>query len=148
MNEGKLDFSTPVINFTTGKELLNPSTEELERYGVKEGDGKALELHRDDLTKYTLADVLNGMFDLIPLKNKTQFSLYNQTLIEIRHAKHRNETAIVVTKEELENLKAIFGDTPPEKPELNRNVGFILECVDKSYVDMMSTIEPKTAHQD
>lgn len=77
-----------------------------------------------------LGNVITTLFDMTPIPSSNLFSIYNEITIDIRKARERGESTIQLTKDSLEKFKKIFVDKPPQKPENNRNVGFVLECIE------------------
>ena len=77
-----------------------------------------------------LGNTITTLFDSTPITSSNSFSIYNEITIDIRKARQKGESIIEITKDSLEKFKKIFADKPPPKPENNRNVGFVLECVD------------------
>ena len=151
MSTGKLYHNTAMINFSSGEEVLNVKTEELEECGIVQfiptgdaiADQKAqqqyeisLKANKDKLSKYTLADAMNNLFDSIEMPNNSDFALYADTLKNVRIAKEQNQEHTEITKEELEKLKKIFSK-PPKQPQNNRYVAFVLECINKSLIEVL-----------
>ncbi len=151
MSSTKLNHTTAMINFVTGKEMLNPKTDELKDCGITSviatGDPlidaklqkkyeEQILANTDRLSKYTLGDALNQLFDLIKIPSNSDFAVYADTLKNIRIAKHDNQDSIEITKEDLEKLTKIF-KADPEKSDLNRLIAFVLECLDNTYADIL-----------
>lgn len=149
MDTAKLYHNTAMTNFNTGEEVLNVKSAELKECGivqfVQTGDAladqkslqvyeEALKENKDRLSKYTLADALNQLFDVVEMPNNSDFALYADTLKNIRLSREKEYTEI--SKEELEKLKKIFAK-PPKHPQNNRIVAFVLECLNKSIVEVL-----------
>lgn len=141
-----------MINFSTGEETLNATPKELKELGItpivpsddKVADRKLQEKYeelitanRDNLSKYTLGDAMNQVFDATKMPNNSDFALYAETLKNIRIAKKDNVDFIELSKEDIEKLKKLF-TTPPETPQLNRVFAFILECLDRSHAEALA----------
>jgi len=105
----KLEFDTAMIDFTTNKEILSPSKSELKELGittpVRTSDAvedqknldkftDTLDDNRDNVSKFTLGDALNQLFDSIEMPGNSDFALYADTLKNIRIAKKDNESRI------------------------------------------------------
>lgn len=152
MTNARLYHNTAMLNFNTGKEILNVKTEELTECGIVQfiatGDAQvdqrkqqqyeeALDANKDKLSKYTLANALNQLFDIAELPTNSDFALYADTLKNIRIAREQKQDYIEITKEDIEKLKKIFGK-PPKNPQFNRFVAFILECLDKVHIEALT----------
>lgn len=153
MTNGKLNFDTPMINFSNGKELLNATSEELEsldivqplrpssQEGIPEYQKlyieyeKQLEENRDSLSKYTCGDAMNQLLDVLVLTSKSNIASYSEILKDIKIAKKNLQNTVEVTADDLEKLKKIFSE-PPKDPTHNRRVIFVHECLVQCYVDM------------
>jgi len=140
-----------MINYTTGKPIINIKPDELESLGITipviTSDGilnqkieaeyqQALKNNFDKLSKYTLYDALVQLFDSTEMPNNSDFALYADILKNMRIAKERDTNNIDISKEELEKLKKIFSK-PPKIPQLNKLYAFVLECVEQSYIDII-----------
>ncbi len=90
-----------------------------------------------------LDNVITTLFDSIPIPSSNLFSIYNEITIDIRKARQKGESTIEITKDSLEKFKKIFADKPPPKPENNRNVGFVLECIELALAKAI--VEPITS---
>ncbi len=154
-----LDFMTPMINHNTGKKILHPTREELKKLsimpfivtGIPQVDQpkqyqyeESISDNEESLSKYTLDDAITQLFDVTEMPHNSDFALYNQVLIDIRNAKRDGNTTIQITKTNLDKLKKIF-ETPPKNPQLNKIIGFVLECLDQAYMNTM--IPPDTEIQ-
>ncbi len=152
MTNAKLYHNTPMVNFNTGEEILNVTAKELAACGIVQfiptGDAQvdqrkqqqyeeALNANKDNLSKYTLANALNQLFDIAELPTNSDFALYADTLRNIRIAREQKQDYIEITKEDIEKLKKIFSK-PPKNPQFNRLVAFILECFDKVHVEVLT----------
>ncbi len=141
-----------MINFSTGEQMLNSTPDELKKYGITQyiptgnvaEDQKGLleyeekvKQNRDNITKYTLATAMNQLFDITEIPTNTDFGLYADTLKNIRIAKQENVDFIEISKDELEKLKRLFSK-PPKNPQFNRFTAFVLECLEKSYVETLT----------
>jgi len=148
----KLYHNTVMLNFITGEEILNVKIEELDECGIvqfiptgnQQIDQKsqiqyeeALKANKDKLSKYTLTNALNQLFDVTELPNNSDFALYADILKNIRISREQKQDYIEITKDDLEKLKKIFAKSP-KNSQLNRIVAFVLECLNKSYVEALS----------
>jgi len=132
--------------------MLNATPQELKELGItpviptgdRQADLKQQEIYeekirenRDKITKYTLGDAMNQVFDSTKMPNNSDFALYADTLKNIRLAKKDNVEFIELSKEDIEKLKKLF-TTPPETTQLNRVFAFILECLDKAHAEALT----------
>ena len=139
-----LDFKRPMLNFNTGLPILSATPEEIEKLGIKPTDTSVkVEQLRDQISKYTLATALNQMFDHIPLATNHSFSLYNDTLIKIRHAMQSDKNTIGIEKEDLKKFIEIFTKTPPTRSDLNKTVAFIIEILEDKYAKGIALPPPE-----
>ena len=152
MTNAKLYHNTAMLNFSTGEEILNVKAKELTECGIVQfiptGDAQvdqqkqqqyeeALNANKDKLSKYTLANALNHLFDIAELPTNSDFAIYADTLRNIRIAREQKQDYIEITKEDIEKLKKIFSK-PPKNPQFNRLVAFILECLDKVHIEALT----------
>ena len=152
MASGKLYFNTVEKN-SQGTEIINPTKKELQNYNIPEfvpSGNRVLDIqlqskitqmincNRDSFSKSTLYDVLNNLFEVIPMANNSNLLLYGEILKNIKTAKESNEETILLSKDDIEKLKKIF-ENPPEKPELNRIIYFVLECLDKTHIETLES---------
>jgi len=152
MSTTKLYHNIIMKNFNTGEELFNATIQELADCEIipftPTGNGpidqknqlayeKSLRENSDRLSKYTLANALNQLFDIIEMPSNSDFALYADTLKNIRIAKENNLEYIEITKEDIERLKKLFAK-PPKNPQLNRIVAFVLECMDKVHIEALA----------
>ena len=142
----KLNIKIPMCDFTTDKPIANLSQSLATELGIKNNgfafNEKDVLEHRKEIPDLTIADILNTCFDLVPLASKTEFSTYNNILIDIRNAKRQNLDYIEVDKKELELLKTIFEKGLVNKPELNRRVGFVIEVLEQTISSIVSNSIP------
>ena len=135
-----------MCDFTTGEPLPNLSHSLAAELGIKNNgfsfNEKDVQEHRKEIPDLTIADILNVCFDLVPLSSKTEFSTYNNILIDIRNAKRQNLDYIEVDKKELELLKTIFEKGLINKPELNRRIGFVIEILEQAISDIITKSIP------
>ena len=139
-------------NFNTGEELFNATTQELADCNITPFtptgnavvDQKAqlsyensLRENSDRLSKYTLSNAMNMLFDNIEIPTNSDFVLYADTLKNIRISKEDKQESIDISKEDIERLKKLFSK-PPKNPQLNRIVAFVLECLDTAHVDALT----------
>lgn len=139
-------------NFNTGEDVFNATNKELSDCGIVPFtptgnniiDQKAqlayedsLKVNSENLSKYTLANAMNQLFDIIEMPNNSDFALYTDTLKNIRIAKENNQDSIEISKEDIERLKKLFGK-PPKNPQFNRFAAFVLECLDKAHVEVLT----------
>lgn len=151
----KLDFTTPMINHSTGEELLSVKTEELKECGIAQYfptgnilvDQKshhtyeeALKENKDKISKYTLSVALSQLFDVTEMPQNSDFALYADTLKNIRLSEENNKEYVELTKGELDKLRKIF-EKPPKDPRLNKIVAFVLECLDQAILNVMTAPE-------
>ena len=138
----KLNINTPMCDFTTGKPIANLSQSLAIDLGIKNNgitfNEKEVQDHRTEIPDLTIADILNTCFDVVPLATKTEFSTYNNILIDIRNAKRQNLDYIEVDKKDIELLKTIFEKGLVNKPDLNRRGGFIIEVLEQTISDIVS----------
>lgn len=148
MPECNVKFTTPMIDYVSGREILDATNEELDSIGIDrnpvlsgdkkkdqeymENQTKLVEENRDNLTKYNLSKILNQLFDTIPMPSNSDFALYADILKQIRVAKKEGIDTISISSEELEKLKKMF--LKPPRPEQNRLCAFVIECLDESLV--------------
>ena len=138
----KLNITTAMCDFTTGKPIANLSHSLAAELGIKNNgftfNEKDVLEHRKEIPDLTIGDILNTCFDLVPLASKTEFATYNNILIDIRNAKRQNLDHIEVDKSELELLKTIFEKGLVNKPELNRRVGFVIEVLEQTISNIIN----------
>ena len=117
-----------MIDPNTGKPVRLVSNASAAELGIK--NNIEIEQRIDEFPISVLGNVITSLFDDTPIPSSNLFSIYNEITIDIRKARQKGESTIEITKDSLEKFKKIFADKPPPKSENNRNVGFILECVD------------------
>ena len=117
-----------MINPSTGKPVRIVSNATAVELGIK--TDMEMEQRIEEFPISVLGNVITRLFDSTPIPSSNLFSIYNEITIDIRKAKQKGESHIEITKDSLEKFKRIFADKPPPKPENNRNVGFVLECID------------------
>ncbi len=147
MPEGELKFNTAMIDFATGKEIINISPDILQDLGIEPlvptGDpqkdairtseiNQQIEEKRDEFPKFTFAQTLNQLFDLIQMPSNSDFEVYASVLRDIRIAKTKDETSIKVVIADLEKLKKLF--SKPPKENLNKKCAFLTECLDAAII--------------
>lgn len=86
--------------------------------------------------------VLDQSFDRILLKGHTNYSLYNQMVIDIRNARMKDEDSIDVSKHDLESLKLILIAATETDFTLNRIVSFLTEVIDKTISSAVDNTKP------
>lgn len=142
----KLNINTPMCNFTTGEPIANLSQSLAMKLGIKNNgfvfNENDVQEHRKEIPNWTIADILNVCFDIIPLATKTEFATYNNILIDIRNARRQNLDYIEVDKSELELLKTIFEKGLINKPELNRRVSFVIEVLEQTISSIVTNNIP------
>jgi len=117
-----------MVNPSTGKPIRLVSNATAVELGIK--TDMEMEQRIEEFPTSVLGNVITSLFDSTPIPSSNLFSIYNEITIDIRKARQKGESYIEITKDSLEKFKKIFADKPPPKPENNRNVGFVLECVD------------------
>ncbi len=150
MPEGELKFDTPMIDFATGKEVVNLTTDNIKAFGIEQfvptGDvqkdsqkqaqiNEQIEEKRDEFPKYTCADTLNQLFDVIEMPTSSDFEVYASLLKDIRIAKSRQEKSVNIPIHDLEKLKKIFGKPPKEF--LNKKCAFVTECLEDAIISVI-----------
>lgn len=130
-----------MINSSTGKPIRLVSNATAVELGIK--TDMEMEQRIEEFPISKLGNVITTLFDATPIPSSNLFSIYNEITIDIRKARQKGESTIEITKDSLEKFKKIFADKPPPKPENNRNVGFVLECIElalaKAVVELIST---------
>jgi len=129
-----------MIDPNTGKPVRAISASKTLELGIK--NEFEMEQRKDEFPVQVLGNVITSLFDATPISSSNLFSIYNEITIDIRKARQKGESTIEITKDSLEKFKEIFADKPPPKSENNRNVGFLLECIDLALAK--SIIEPVT----
>ena len=124
----KLNIDTPMINPTTGKPVRIVSMATASELGIQ----TTLEMEQrvEDFPISVLSNVITQLFDVIPLPSTSLFSIYSEVVTDIRKAKQKGDSTIEISKDSLQKFKSIFADKPPQEPRNNRNVAFVLECID------------------
>jgi len=117
-----------MMNPSTGKPIRIVSNATAADLGIKTDIEMEQRIEEFPISK--LSNVITTLFDATPITSSNMFSIYNEITIDIRKAIQKGEHTIQITKDSLEKFKKIFADKPPPKPENNRNVGFVLECID------------------
>lgn len=117
-----------MIDANTGKPVRLVSTSKAVELGIT----NEFEMNQriDDFPESVLGNIITSLFDATPLASSSLFSIYNEITIDIRKARQKNDHTIEISKESLEQFKKIFSDKPPADPKNNRNVAFILECIE------------------
>lgn len=136
----ELNFKIAQINPTTGKPILNVTTELVETLGLKKNTD--LEKFRDQIPDIMFVDVVDLLFDKMSLATNKEFAAYNNMLIDIRNANKAGQGTIDIDKADIALLKSVFEKGVAGKPELNRTVGFVLEVFDSAV--MAKTIDAPT----
>ena len=134
----KLNIDTPMINSSSGKPIRLVSNATAVELGIK--TDMEMEQRIDEFPISVLGNVITTLFDATPIPSSNLFSIYNEIIIDIRKARQKGESTIQITKDSLEKFKKIFADKPPPKPENNRNVGFVLECIELALANAI--VEP------
>jgi len=132
-----------MIDPNTGKPVRLVSNASAAQLGIK--NNIEMEQRIEEFPISVLGNIITTLFDDTAIPSSNLFSIYNEITIDIRKARQKGESTIEVSKDSLEKFKKIFADKPPQKPENNRNVGFILECVDlalaKAIVEPISNLD-------
>lgn len=130
-----------MINPNTGKSVRLVSNATAVELGIK--TDREMEERIEEFPVSVLGNVITSLFDATPMSSSNMFSIYNEITIDIRKARQKGESTIDITKDSLEKFKKIFVDKPPKDPINNRNVGFVLECIDlalaKAIVDPIAS---------
>lgn len=132
----ELKFSTPMIDFRTGKPVPNITFVLAKELGLKTTID--VENNQDKFPDLTFADVFNSLFDVIPTPTRNDFGLYNNILIDIRNARLKGSDTIIIDKTELEKIKTLMEKGIADKPEFNRRIGFINEVIDQAIVSIVT----------
>ena len=119
-----------MINPNTGKPVKLVSNATAVDLGIK--TDFEMEQRMDEFPTSVLGNVITSLFDTIQISSSSLFSTYNEIIIDIRKTRKKGEFNIEVTKHSLEQFRKIFADKPPQDPKNNRNVAFVLECIDYS----------------
>ena len=117
-----------MINPSTGKPVRLVSNATAVELGIKNDFEMEQRIEEFPISK--LGNIITTLFDATPIPSSNSFSIYNEITIDIRKARQKGESYIEITKDSLEKFKKIFADKPPPRPENNRNVGFVLECME------------------
>lgn len=99
-----------------------------------------MQLRIEEFPISVLGNVITSLFDATPVPSSNMFSIYNEITIDIRKARQKGESHIEIIKDSLEKFKKLFADKPPKEPANNRNVGFVLECIELALAK--AVIEP------
>jgi len=134
-----------MINPNSGKPVRLVSNATAVELGIK--TDVEMEQRIEDFPISKLGNVITTLFDVTPIPSSNLFSIYNEITIDIRKARQKGEFTIEITKDSLEKFKKIFADKPPPKPENNRNVGFVLECIELSLAKAIVEPIPSTIEQ-
>lgn len=137
----QLNIDTPMINSSTGKPIRLVSNATATDLGIKDDFEMQQRIEEFPISK--LGNVITTLFDATPIPSSSLFSIYNEITIDIRKARQKGESTIEITKDSLEKFKKIFADKPPKDPANNRNVAFVLECVDLALAKAI--VEPLTS---
>lgn len=124
----KLELETPLINAITGEPVHVISME----YTAKLGISTEFEMNQriGEFPISTLGNIIITLFDATPITSMNLHSIYSEIAKKIRDAKQNNQKFIEVSKENLDQFKKIFTEKPPENPANNRNVAFVIECIE------------------
>lgn len=117
-----------MINPSSGKPVRLVSKATAVELGIK--SDMEMEQRIEEFPISKLGNVITSLFDATPMLSSNSFSIYNEITIDIRKARQKEESHIEITKDSLEKFKKIFADKPPNDPANNRNVGFVLECIE------------------
>ena len=129
-----------MIDPSSGKPIRIVSNSTATELGIK--TDIEMQLRIEEFPISVLGNVITSLFDATTMSSSHLFSIYNEITIDIRKARQKGESHIEITKDSLEKFKKIFAEKPPQKPENNRNVGFVLECIELALAK--SVIEPVT----
>ena len=102
-----------------------------------------LEQRIDEFPTQVLGNVITSLFDQTPMTSMNMHSIYNEIIIDIRKVREKGEFNIEITKHSLEQFKKIFADKPPKDPKNNRNVGFVLECIEFALAKSVTETMPE-----
>lgn len=117
-----------MIDPNTGKSVRLISNADAAKLGIK--SNIEMEQRIEEFPISVLGNVITTLFDATSITSSNLFSIYNEITIDIRKARQKGESTIEITKHSLEKFKKIFVDNPPKDPVNNRNVGFVLECIE------------------
>jgi len=129
-----------MINPNSGKPVRLLSNAIAVELGIK--NDFEMQERIDEFPISKLSNVITSLFDATPIPTSSLFSIYNEIIIDIRKTLQKGESTIEITRDSLEKFKKIFADKPPPKTENNRNVGFVLECIDLALANAI--VEPIT----
>lgn len=127
--EVKINFETEQVD-RNGVPYRNISKEQIDELGIK--TEKELSDRKTEFPAVTLADILDIMFDVVPLPSNKLFALYNNVLIDIMKTKKTKVKTVSMEKLDLENFKKLFEKGIDGKPELNRKCGFVYKCLENA----------------
>ncbi len=130
-----------MINPATGQPIRLVSNATAVNLGIK--TDMEVEQRINEFPVSTLGNVITSLFDNTPIPSSSLFSIYNEIIIDIRKSRQKGESHIEVTKDSLEQFRKIFADKPPQDPKNNRNVGFVLECIELDLAK--AVVEPITS---
>ncbi|MCH6575250.1 MAG: hypothetical protein IH795_08610 [Bacteroidetes bacterium] len=124
----QLNIDTPMIDPNTGRPVKLVTNAALLDLGIQ--SDMEMEKRIDEFPTSVLGNVITSLFDGTVIPSSSLFSIYNEIIIDIRKARKQGEFNIEITKHSLEQFRKIFADKPPQEPRNNRNVAFVLECID------------------
>lgn len=119
-----------MIDPNTGKSVRVISTAKTIELGLK--TQFEIEQNLEKFPESNLGNIITSLFDATPITSSSLFSIYNEITIEIRKARQAGNNTIDISKDSLEKFKTIFSEKPPQDPKNNRNVAFVIECVEMS----------------
>lgn len=127
-----------MINPNTGKPVKLVSNATAVDLGIK--TDFEMEQRMDEFPTSVLGNVIASLFNDIAIPTSSLFSIYNEIIMDIRKAREKGESNIEITKHSLEQFRKIFADKPPQDPKNNRNIAFVLECIDYSLAKSLTEI--------
>ena len=127
-----------MINPNTGKPVKLVSNATAVDLGIK--TDFEMEQRMDEFPTSVLGNVIASLFNDIVIPTSSLFSIYNEIIMDIRKTREKGESNIEITKHSLEEFRKIFADKPPQDPKNNRNVAFVLECIDYSLAKAVTEI--------
>jgi len=127
-----------MINPNTGKPVKLVSNATAVDLGIK--TDFEMEQRMDEFPTSVLGNVIASLFNDIAIPTSSLFSIYNEIIMDIRKTREKGESNIEITKHSLEEFRKIFADKPPQDPKNNRNVAFVLECIDYSLAKSLTEI--------
>ena len=136
----KLNIDAPMLDPNTGKSVRLISTSKAIELGIK--TEFEMQQRIDDFPESVLGNIITTLFDATPIPSSSLFSIYNEITIDIRKARQSGKNTIDISKDSLEKFKTIFSGNPPQDPKNNRNVAFVLECIEMAFAKSITETIP------